>query len=366
MSSKFSRQRNFKNNTDQRSGSLENKERKFMDREEKGERNYIRISRVPNEKFQSRSKFTEGPIKISSLLLKYSCRLCGQFTPRVLHPSNFLQQCRRCNSSSHLKNLSSSFRMLMGTYECQQQRCNARWVQKLPFKNVIMNTPVCHRCHKLTKISQIFYNGVRVTFKNSLLYKCNSCSKSKSISLYKATQSARENMCEGSEQPPNFSLNPKCDNCHIPMNFIKNMRSILFGLANDVPGRRAKSQSPQNVHLEPPHKNKEFRENKLISMPLATRHLQSDPYSKYSTPQRGAFRGRGFYRGGSSRGSFSSRGRGRGGHNYSKNYLPRPGRFAKSHGDSPQEAEEIPQVHFEEEGEVHQTSEAKLDQQESN
>jgi hypothetical protein len=364
MPLKVSRQRNFKFNPDQQAGHRENQERKFKEREDRGERPYTQLRRGPDEHFQKRPKFAGGIQKISSLLLKYSCRHCGQFTPKVLHPSNFLQQCKRCNSSSHLKNLSSSFRMLMGSYECQQQRCEARWVQRLPFKNVILNTPVCDRCHKMTKISQIFFNGVRVTFKNSLLYKCTSCSKSKSISLYKATQRARDNMNEGSEQQK-FSPNPKCENCHIPMNFLKNLRSILFGLANDAPGRRAKSQSPRNRRFEHNQKNEDLREGSQISMPLATRQLQPDPYSKYSHPQRGAFRGRGSSRG-SFRGSFSGRGRGRGGHNYSKNYPPSPGRFAKSHGDSPQEAVEIPQNHIEEEEEVNQTSLATLDQPESN
>ena len=166
-------------------------------------------------------------------------------SPRVLHPSNFLQTCRKCNSSSHLKALKSSFQFLLGVYECQERRCGSNWIQKLPFKNIILNTPICSRCQRLTKVRQIFFRRTEVSFKNALLYKCESCSKCKTISLLKATQKGREALTENLGLRT-FPTNPQCDACQVPMSFIKNLKSI-FTLALDGDERqRPKSFGPTN------------------------------------------------------------------------------------------------------------------------
>ena len=205
------------------------------------------------------------PTKISpvseqaKMQLKYNCRFCGKYSARVLHPSNFLLPCKQCHSCSHLNTLKTSYRMLMGTYTCQERRCGFKWVQKLPFKNIILNTPVCSSCHTLTKISDIVYRKMNVHFKNSLLYKCGNCSKSKTISLMRATQNGRDGLKNQSgekfqnQRKFSFPLNPRCLDCKIPMSFIKTLKSIFSSIDEGEDRPRAKSFSPANRNYSGSH-----------------------------------------------------------------------------------------------------------------
>jgi hypothetical protein len=229
----------------------------------------------------------------------------------------------------------------------------------------------------MTKISQIFFNGVRVSFKNSLLYKCGNCAKCKSVSVYNATQKFRESQTEG-PKTHKYPSNPQCESCQIPMGYIRSLKNIFFSLSNDAPQRKAKSLSPHNHHYKSQKEvdqlpryielgDRDKDRDRVVPRPLA----KDQNYSKFSHPfgqrgGRGSARGgnrgdrmerdgiRGGYRGGN-RGDrgFTERGGhpkqerhgGRGGMIHSKNFIPRLGKFAWSHGDSPQEIEKSEELH---------------------
>jgi hypothetical protein len=189
--------------------------------------------------------------KSSFLHLKYTCRYCGKYSKKSLHPSNFQSSCKKCHSRSHLIKLNSSFRILYGGYRCQNSRCDFKWTQKLSFKSVILNTPLCKGCNKLSKITMMIYKNIRISFKNSTLYKCEKCFKCISVP-------AVETVVQGDAA----HANPNCKDCGVSMIFLKNVKSLFYnrlgekklikenrGIDKDSPNNSIKSrQTPPHQH----------------------------------------------------------------------------------------------------------------------
>jgi hypothetical protein len=210
----------------------------------------------PARKTQVQEKIHQQDI---NLRIKYNCRLCGLNFKRILHPSCFLLPCGRCNFSSHLNGVKSNKHLVIGKYQCQERRCGNKWMQRLPFRNIVLNTPLCSNCNRRTKVSQVTFKGILVGFKNSLLYKCQSCSKQKSLSLYHATQAGREGLSGGKQEISDTRLpsNPECYTCHTPMTFLRNLRKAFTSPTEDAYPMRHRSFSPKQRH--PRTKNYEKR-----------------------------------------------------------------------------------------------------------
>lgn len=159
-----------------------------------------------------------------TLKLKYNCRFCGNNYKKQLPKSFFKQPCGNCGMASHIHKVTSSFITMFATYRCPQKKtCNAEWTQKFPFKNIVLHTPTCTRCRKLTKIRLITFNNSVMIFNNSYLYKCEQCSKCKSTgALFNKVQVKTQN----GESFSKFQ-SPVCDDCRCPMKFLKNLKSIF-------------------------------------------------------------------------------------------------------------------------------------------
>jgi hypothetical protein len=148
-----------------------------------------------------------------NLLLKFQCGSCEHYTKRVLHPSNFLLICRSCGFNAHLKALKSNFRIVLGAYHCQKRECSYKWVNRLPFMNIIRNTPSCEKCNQMTtRISHIFFRGRIITFQNELLYKCQQCSKLAVSSTHRKL--------------PKENGGLDCSTCKVSMTFLTNKKYI--------------------------------------------------------------------------------------------------------------------------------------------
>lgn len=159
-----------------------------------------------------------------SVRLKYNCRFCGNNYQKQLPRTYFKQPCRACGVASNLQRVNSSFMTLYGTYRCpQKSTCNAEWIQKFPFKNIVLHTPTCTRCRKLTKIRFFTFKNSVMLFNNSYLYKCQNCSKCKTTgALFNKVQVKTQN----GGKITKFQ-SPLCDDCKIPMKFLKNLKSIF-------------------------------------------------------------------------------------------------------------------------------------------
>jgi len=170
-----------------------------------------------------------------NLLLKYQCGSCEHYTKRVLHPSNFLLSCNFCGFVAYLKALKTSYRHVLGAYHCQNRDCGNKWVQPLPFKSVVLNTPPCEKCSlKPTKISHMFFRGRMITFQNELLFKCLQCSK------LAATSSIR--------MLPKENGGLECSTCKVPMTFLTNKKYInLYQIVRE--GTGPKSHFPKGKEV---------------------------------------------------------------------------------------------------------------------
>lgn len=183
-----------------------------------------------------------------NLRLKYSCRLCGSKFKRILHPSSFLLPCGRCKFSSHLNGVKSNYDLVFGKYQCQERRCGQKWTQRLPFRSIVLNTPLCGHCNRRTKVSNVTFRGTMIGFKNSLLYKCQSCSKHKSLSIFQITQSGRDGLIRNSSESRDHSLpsNPSCDVCRTPMTFLRSQRKTFSAPSDFRYQFRPRSSSPKS------------------------------------------------------------------------------------------------------------------------
>ncbi len=198
-------------------------------------------------------KWTQKPVQEDlNLRIKYNCRFCGTNSKRILHPSSFLLPCGRCSFSSHIKGLTSNYHLVFGKYQCQERRCGLKWVQRLPFRSIVLNTPLCGQCSRRTKVGQVKFRGTKVSFKNSLLFKCQSCSKCKSLSMFQATQAGREGLRSRSENSEGrMPSNPECEVCRAPMTFLKNLRTAFTVQMDDGYYQRPRSFSPKERPLRP-------------------------------------------------------------------------------------------------------------------
>jgi hypothetical protein len=115
--------------------------------------------------------------------LKYNCIFCQKYQWRLVKSYLFNSMCRQCKKPARLSSISYSDSYLFGHYSCvDQQRCNLSWNQKLSFKTIILNTPNCRDCGRLTKISEMNVSRHYINFFNYLLFRCGICQQNKNIS----------------------------------------------------------------------------------------------------------------------------------------------------------------------------------------
>jgi hypothetical protein len=146
--------------------------------------------------------------------LTYGCMSCGDVQRRTANIKNFDSNCGRCQTPCQINFIKTSFTMLYGAYICNLSKCRLKWTEKLPFKCIIVKTPICQPCHRFTKIGMIIYKRTKITFKNSWLFKCEKCSKCKSVGSYS----------------PSFP--PICDYCQVAMSCQKKLKSIFTSKLN--------------------------------------------------------------------------------------------------------------------------------------
>jgi hypothetical protein len=196
---------------------------------------------------------------------KYSCKLCARLFYKFLHLKHFKRSCNNCGMFSHLKAIQSSFSLLYSHLKCQNYSCKREWTEKMPFKTFIINTPICYTCGKLTKIIQVAFRNNVMNFKNSSLFKCLQCNKSKTVGFptkkqvhkVKMNDEKQENqeispVSSGCSSSTNFSQEqtPKCENCKLEMRYQKNLKSIFTRRVNRNGKNSPKDPKEPNVSKE--------------------------------------------------------------------------------------------------------------------
>lgn len=223
----------------------------------KAKRGYSKI----REFFQPSERKIEDPINtklFSALSLIYKCLLCGDDSHKELHPSKFLKKCSSCKNPAHLAQIKCSFGMIYGIYHCQSQKCNFKWVVMLPFKSIILSTPNCKRCTRRKKIHTIIYRNVKISFKHHLLFKCEKCSYSRSLT-FPITSNKELNLDENG-----IIKHPICGDCKSSMTYVKNSRSIS-----------SKIIKKGNQHPDPSQNNKRVIQRNPVKKSNAQKFKQT-------------------------------------------------------------------------------------------
>lgn len=138
---------------------------------------------------QSKQIYENNDNRISSLkqnvtFLKYSCLFCPKNYKRIINNFSFESKCRFCFNICPLEKFCYKKNILYGNYTCSRRECGFRWLSKVSFTDIILNTPICRPCGRLTKVTQINYKNKQVFFDNISTYVCYQCNISKKITNY--------------------------------------------------------------------------------------------------------------------------------------------------------------------------------------
>ena len=139
---------------------------------------YKRHPGFKNQNFNFQDKFFN---KQKGTYLKFSCLFCSREYNRIITNRTFDSSCRSCFSVSPLEKFSFVKNVLYGNYYCTRRECGYRWSAKVNFTDIILNTPTCKPCIRLTKVTQIEYLNKQVIFNNISTYVCYQCKISKKI-----------------------------------------------------------------------------------------------------------------------------------------------------------------------------------------
>jgi DNA-directed RNA polymerase subunit RPC12/RpoP len=140
--------------------------------------NYKRHSDSRNLNKNPQNKYSN---KQNGTILKYSCLFCSRDYKRTITNRSFNSGCRSCFKISPLEKFSYVKNVLYGNYTCTRRECGYRWSTKVSFTDIILCTPICKPCGRLTKVTQIDYRNKQVLFNNISTYVCYQCKTSKKI-----------------------------------------------------------------------------------------------------------------------------------------------------------------------------------------